>query len=66
MKEIMMPVLLLDEGCRTCEFLEIESYIKNQMWSGEVCVNQDIEIRCKDVVKCQRLRERNGTYAIRE
>ena len=65
MKEIMMPVLVMDEDCRSCEFLEIESNIKSQTWAEEVCVEQELEIRCKDVYKCERLMKRdartNGT-----
>ena len=55
MKEIMFPVQVLDEDCRTCEFLNIESYIKYQMWADDKCVNQDIVIQCKDLVKCEKM-----------
>lgn len=71
MKEIMMPVLLMDEECRNCEFIEIQSYIKNQTWAEETCIDQEIELRCEDVRKCERLRRRynrikeNGSSAIR-
>lgn len=71
MKEIMMPVLLMDEDCRTCEFMELESSIRNQMWAEEMCIAQEVEVRCRDVHKCERLRRKynrtkeNGTSAIR-
>ena len=71
MKEIMMPVKVMDEECRCCEFLDIESCIKYQTWANEVCVEQELEIRCKDVDKCERLMKRgarmngNGTSANR-
>ena len=71
MKEIMMPVTVMDEDCWSCEFLDIESCIKRQMWAEEVCIEQELEIRCKDVHKCERLMKRagrttgNGTSAIR-
>lgn len=71
MKEIMMPVLLMDEECRNCEFIEIQSCIKDQMWAEETCIDQNIELRCKDVKKCERLRRKynrtkeNGSSAIR-
>ena len=71
MKEIMMPVLVMDEDCRNCEFLEIESSIKRQIWAEEVCIEQEMEIKCKDVHKCERLMKRGartngaGSSAIR-
>ena len=58
MKEIMMPVLVLDDDCRRCEFLDVHSEIKSQMWADEQVVDQDIQLKCSEVYKCRKLMKR--------
>ena len=58
MKEITFPVLVLDDECRTCEFLDVRSEIKSQMWADEQVVCQEIQLKCSEVYKCRRLQKR--------
>ena len=58
MKEIMMPVLVLDDDCLKCEFLNIESEVKGRMYANEECVHQEILIKCEDVYRCRKLLKR--------
>ena len=58
MKEIMMPVLIMDEDCKTCDELDVISECKMRMYADNDCVDQVIQIRCKDVYKCERLLKR--------
>lgn len=58
MKEITMPVLVIDEDCRTCEDLDIVSDTKTRMYADEVCISQEIQVRCSNVYKCKRLMKR--------
>ena len=58
MKEIMMPVLVLDDDCMKCEFLNIESEVKGRMYANEECVHQEILIKCADVYRCRKLLKR--------
>lgn len=58
MKEIMMPVLVLDEDCKKCEFMDIESEIKGKVYANEECVHTEILIKCRDVYRCRKLLKR--------
>ena len=58
MKEIMMPVLVMDDECTKCEDLDIYGEVKGRLYAGEDCVHQEIQIRCRDVYKCKRLMKR--------
>ena len=55
MKEIMMPVQVLNDDCATCQFIEISSQMANQLWADDRVVNQDIVIRCSNLGMCERL-----------
>lgn len=58
MKEIMMPVLVLDDECVKCEDLDIYGEVKGRVYAEADCVHQEIQIRCRDVYKCKRLLKR--------
>lgn len=58
MNIIMMPVLLLDKDCRECDELDVISEVKGRIYADDECVEQELQIRCKDVYKCQRLLKR--------
>lgn len=58
MEEITFPVLVLDDECRTCDDLEIVSDIKTRIYADDVCVSQEVQVRCSNVYKCQRLMKR--------
>ena len=58
MKEIMMPVLVLDDECRTCDELNIISECKSRIYADNDCIEQEIQIRCSDIYKCERLLKR--------
>ena len=58
MKEIMMPVLVLDDDCIRCEYLDIECTIKSRIYAEEQCVIQDIQLKCKDLGICTKLMKR--------
>ena len=58
MKEIMMPVLVLDDECRTCDELNIISECKGRIYADCACIEQEIQIRCSEIYKCERLLKR--------
>lgn len=58
MKEIMMPVLVIDDDCRMCEDLEIISEATSRIYANDECIDQSIRVRCSNVYKCQRLKKR--------
>lgn len=58
MKEIMMPVLVLDDDCKNCEYINIESEVKGRVYANEECVHQEIVIKCVDVYRCRKLLKR--------
>ena len=58
MKEIMMPVLVMDDDCMKCEDLDIESSARTRIYAGYECVNQDVIVKCSSVYKCERLKKR--------
>ena len=53
-----MPVLVLDDDCVKCEFLNIGSEVKARMYADEECVHQEILIKCADVYRCRKLLKR--------
>ena len=53
-----MPVLVLDEDCRKCEYLDIVSETVSRIYADCECIEQEIRIRCKDMDRCQRLLKR--------
>ena len=64
MKEIMIPVLLLDDDCKLCDELDVISECKGRIYAGDECIEQEITIRCNNIYKCQsllkRLEKKNG------
>ena len=58
MKEIRMPVLVLDDDCMTCELFDITSVTKQRMYADDRCVSQEIEIRCDHLKLCEKIRKR--------
>ena len=57
MKEIMFPVLVLDDDCRICEDLDIV-YDTETMYAEDECTYNDMQIRCSNVYKCVKIQER--------
>ena len=58
MKEIMFPVLLMDDDCRLCEDLDIDSSTRTRLYSGDECVYQEIIVKCANVYKCEKIKKR--------
>ena len=58
MKEVMIPVLVMDDDCLKCDDFDIESVVKSRLYADDECVQQEISVRCKDVYKCHRLLKR--------
>ena len=58
MKEIIFPVLVLDDDCKTCEELDIVSDTRTRMYVEDKCVQQDTLVRCSNVYKCMRIQKR--------
>ncbi len=58
MKEIMFPVLVMDDACMICEDLNIVSDTRTRMYAGEKCIDQDTLVRCSNVYKCMRIQKR--------
>ena len=58
MKEIIFPVLVLDDDCKTCEELDIVSNTRTRMYADDECVEQDTLVRCSNVYKCMRIQKR--------
>ena len=58
MKEIMFPVLVMDDDCMICEDLNIVSDTRTRMYAGEKCIDQDTLVRCSNVYKCMRIQKR--------
>ena len=58
MKEIMFPVLVLDDECRICEELDIVSDTRTRMYADNYYISQDTLVRCNNVYKCMRIQER--------
>ena len=58
MKEIIFPVLVLDDDCKTCEELDIVSDTRTRMYAEDKCVQQDTLVRCSNVYKCMRIQKR--------
>ena len=57
MKEIMLPVHVIDDDCRTCEELDIVSDVQ-RLYAGSECVAQDIHLMCSNMNKCTKIRKR--------
>ena len=58
MKEIKMPVLVLDDDCMKCEDLDIGSQTKRQIWAEDQCISQEVVVMCSNLKKCERLMKR--------
>ena len=58
MKEIKMPVLVLDDDCMKCGDLDIGMQTKRQVWAGDELVGQEIVVMCSNLEKCERLMKR--------
>lgn len=61
MTEINIPVLVLDDECRTCEEIVIVTD-GNRLYAGGECVSYEMRARCGNVYRCaliqKRIRER--------
>lgn len=55
MKEIMLPVLVLDDDCMQCDELDIDQVTRSRFYAGDECVEQEITISCKHVYRCYKL-----------
>lgn len=53
-----MPVLVLDDDCKNCEYINIESEVKERVYANEECVHQEIVIKCVDVYRCRKMLKR--------
>lgn len=58
MKEIIFPVLVLDDECRFCEELDIVSDTRTRMYADGECVDQDTLVMCSNVYKCMEIQKR--------
>ena len=58
MKEIRMPVQILDDDCMTCELFNIKSVTKQRMYADDRCVSQEIEIQCDLLKLCEKIKKR--------
>lgn len=58
MKEIMIPVLLLDDDCKLCDELDVISECKCRIYADDDCIEQEITVRCNNIYKCQRMLKR--------
>ena len=54
LKEILFPVIVLDDDCKTCEELDIVSSCE-RLYAGEQCISQDTQVRCRNVYKCMKM-----------
>ena len=57
MTEINIPVLVLDDTCRTCEELDIVKD-KTKLYSGDECVSCEILARCVHILRCANIQKR--------
>lgn len=58
MTTILMPVEVLDEGCKTCVDFEIETIQETALYAGEECIALDIRLQCMNLEKCKRLQKK--------
>ena len=65
MKEIMFPVLVLDDDCKTCEELDVVSDTRTRYYAEDICVDQDTLIRCSNVYRCMKIQKRLEEKQIR-
>ena len=56
MKEINIPVLVLDDTCRTCEELDIEMCV-SKLYDVDECVNYDRQARCVHIRMCKNIQK---------
>ena len=64
MKEILFPVIVLDDDCRTCEELDIVSCVR-RLYAGGKCIGNDVQLSCHNVYKCMKMQEMLKKHADR-
>jgi len=56
MTVINIPVLVLDDTCRTCEEFYIEM-CEEKLYAGNECVSYEIQARCVHMRTCENMRK---------
>ena len=57
MTEINIPVLVLDDACRTCEEFDIVTD-GSKLYAGGECVSYEMQARCAHVYRCADIQKR--------
>ena len=58
MKEINMPVMVMDDDCLTCDLFDITSVAKTRLYAEDRCIKQEITIQCEHLKLCEKIRKR--------
>ena len=58
MKEINMPVMVMDDDCLTCDLFDITSVAKTRLYADDRCIKQEITIQCVHLKLCEMIRKR--------
>jgi hypothetical protein len=58
MKEINMPVMVMDDDRLTCDLFDITSVAKTRLYADDRCIKQDITIQCDHLKLCEKIRKR--------